>query len=94
MHQSVQLDQLTEGGVSYIYQEDGTWITATGYCVSTTQAHTLTMKFYQRHGRPPATPKAETAAPRKRPTTKAAKAKAAALRAAIAKAQAAKAAHV
>ncbi len=83
--QSVQHDQLNEGGETYIYL-DGSWVTKGGYCVATAYAHTLTMMFFQRNGRAPAMPKVAKPPPQRR-TTKAAKAKATALRAAIARAQ-------
>ena len=46
-------DQLTEAGEHYTYR-DGEWTTNTGYCVSTSYGHALTLKFYEQHGRSPA----------------------------------------
>ena len=78
-------DSLTQDGEDFIYR-DGRWINKLGYLVATNAAHRLTLKFFERNGRPPSSP---TTVRRPRRSTKAELAKAKVLRAAISKALAA-----
>ena len=81
----VDPDELTDDGLHYMYR-DGSWTTPTGYRVSTAHNQSLTMKFYERNGRPPTQPLLATA----KSVTKAGTARTAALRAAVERARARK----
>jgi hypothetical protein len=85
-------DQLVEDGEQYEYQQ-GVWTDRAGMRVSLTRSQTMTMRFYELHGRSPIIePKPKPAPRANSKAAKAAKAKADAVRGAIAKALAAKAA--